>query len=220
MSEDCGNCGARITTGSAFKAANERKPEKVVALVNFVDGSNYGDLCARCGDPLVAKVHEGIEREISERTRFAESRIVDFPMLTLSWLPADAEVRMKNMVTANVTVGTGFFSEFSQGLSDFAGAVNTNSGMSYKVNKGEAAARSILVAKAIALGANCIVGVDIDYGTTGNNAATVNMQGTAVVISNLRTVLDDAAFARAQELQGALERITRLRRLRAGDLSE
>ncbi|MBW6525260.1 hypothetical protein KZ813_00220 [Sphingomonas sp. RHCKR7] len=86
-------------------------------------------------------MHRGIDREIFERTRYVEANITDFPMLTVSWLPAHAEVRIKNMVTANVTVGTGFFSEFSQGFSDFAGAVNTNSGMSYKVNKGEAAAR-------------------------------------------------------------------------------
>lgn len=217
MSEECANCGARITSGSAFKAANERKPERVVALVNFVNGAQHPELCAKCGDPLLAQVHDGIDRELSERTRFVESRIVDFPMLTLSWLPGHAEVRMKNMVTANVTVGTGFLSEFSQGLSDLAGAVNTNSGMSYKVNKGEATARSILVAKAMALGANGIVGVDIDYGTTGNNAATVNMQGTAVVFANLRSVLDDDAFARAQELQDAFDRIAQLRRLRAGD---
>ncbi len=217
MSEECANCGTRITSGSVFKTANERKPEKVVALVNFVNRTEHRELCTSCGDPLLAQVHDGIDGEISERTRFVESRIVDFPMLTLSWLPGHAEVRIKNMVTANVTVGTGFFSEFSQGLSDFAGAVNTNSGMSYKVNKGEAAARSILVAKAMALGANSIVGVDIDYGTTGNNAATVNMQGTAVVIANLEAVLDDGAFARAQELRDAFDRIAQLRRLRAGD---
>ncbi|MBW6525259.1 YbjQ family protein [Sphingomonas sp. RHCKR7] len=47
---------------------------------------------------------------------------------------------------------------------------------------------------ALASGANCILAVDIDYGTTGNNAATVNMQGTAVVIANLSAVLAEDTF--------------------------
>lgn len=154
MSYGCGNCGATITTGSAFKSANFRKSANVVALVNSQSGASYEELCAKCGDPLVAQVRAGNDKELFERTNFVETRIIDFSMLTVSWLPASADVRMKKMVTANVTVGTGFFSEFSQGFSDFTGAVNTNSGMSYKVNKGEAAARSILVTKALALGAN------------------------------------------------------------------
>ncbi|MBW6528477.1 YbjQ family protein [Sphingomonas sp. RHCKR7] len=218
MSDDCGNCGTRITPGTAFKTANDRKSERLVALVNLVQGTTFTELCARCGDAVIAQVHKGIDGELAERSRFVEARIADFPMMTLSWLPARADVRLKNMVTANVTVGTGFFSEFSQGFSDFAGAVNVNSGMSFKVNKGEAAARSILVAKALALGANCVLGVDIDYGTTGNNAATVNMQGTAAVIKNLDEVLDEDVYARAEELGQAFGRIAQLKRLRAGQI--
>ena len=218
MSDECGNCGAKITAGSTFKLPNERKNPETVAWVNFVQQSNYRDLCAKCGDRTVTQAYDAIDREIADRATFIQDHITDFPMFTMAWLPAVAEIKLKNMVTANVTVGTGFFSEFSQGFSDFTGAVNVSSGMSYKVNKGEAAARTILANKAMSLGGNCIVAVDIDYGTTGNNAATINMQGTAAVLSNMRVVLDAEDFTRAEALQNAHARIGQLRRWRAGDI--
>ena len=219
MSDDCANCGATITPGSAFKAPNDRKTPNTVAFVNFINKTDYPDLCGKCGEGPVTEAYATVDREIAERTKFIQDRITDFPMFTISWLPSTADVKLKNMITANVTVGTGFFSEFSQGFSDFTGAVNIASGMSYKVNKGEAAARSILVTKAMSLKANCVVGVDIDYGTTLNNAATINMQGTAAVVLNLDAILHADDLARAQTLHDAYARIDQLQRWRTGDLA-
>lgn len=219
MSDDCANCGVKITAGSAFKMPNEREAPKTVAFVNFISRTDYVELCNKCGAAPVAEAYASIDRQIEERTKFIQSRITDFPMFTMSWLPSNAAAKLKNMITANVTVGTGFFSEFSQGFSDFVGAVNVSSGMSYKVNKGEAAARSILVSKALSLNANCILGVDIDYGTTGNNAATINMQGTAALISNLDAILPEQEYARAQALHQAFEKVGQLKRWRAGDIA-
>lgn len=219
MVDECANCGAAITQGSAFKSANERKSPGAVSFVNFISEMEYKDLCGKCGTVPLAEAFEKIDSEIADRTQFIQDRITDFPMFTVTWLPSTANVRLKNMITANVTVGTGFFSEFSQGFSDFTGAINVNSGMSYKVNKGEATARSILVTKAMSLNANSIIGVDIDYGTTGNNAATINMQGTAAVIENLEEVLHPDEFVKAQVLQENYDRIARLRQWRTGNIA-
>jgi uncharacterized protein YbjQ (UPF0145 family) len=122
------------------------------------------------------------------------------------------------MITANVAVGTGLFNELSQGFSDFFGSTNTESGMAYKVNSGEAVARSILVQKAIGIGANAIIGVDIDYGTTTNNAATVNMQGTAVFVKNLSEILDEAEFIAAEKIRRTVARVSLLQGWLKGDL--
>ena len=97
------------------------------------------------------------------------------------------------------------------------GATSTNSGMAHKVNIGEATARAIIVTKALKAGANCILGVDIDYGTTANNAATVNMQGTAASIANLDEILADPEFAKAQEFETAYTRARELARWLRGE---
>jgi uncharacterized protein YbjQ (UPF0145 family) len=205
MSDECLNCGSTITAGSTFKSANERKSAETLAFVNFINRTDYPDLCYKCGSTPEFGARQAIATELTEKSALAQERVVNFPMFTMSWLPAGTQVRFKNLVTANVTVGTGFFSEFSQSFSDFAGSVNANSGMSYKVNKGEAAAR--------------IVGVDIDYGTTTNNAATINMQGTAATIDNLSDVLAPDALARAQDLDDLYARIAQLERWRTGDIT-
>jgi uncharacterized protein YbjQ (UPF0145 family) len=219
LADECQNCGSAITPGSTFKSANERKSSETVTFVNLIMGTNYSGLCYKCGTTPEAQAKQAILSELADKSALAQDRVTDFPMLTMSWLPATADIRLKNLVTANITVGTGFFNEFTQGFSDFAGMVNVNSGMSHKVNKGEAAARSLLAMKARSLGANCIVGVDIDYGTTNNNAATVNMQGTAAVITNLRDILADDAFKKAQELEEIYARIAQLQRWHTGDIA-
>jgi uncharacterized protein YbjQ (UPF0145 family) len=147
------------------------------------------------------------------------ANVVDFPMMTISQVLAGTDCRIKSMVTANVTVGTGLFSELSQGFSDMFGATNVASGMALKVNSGEATARSILVTKAVAMGANCIIGVDVDYGTTANNAATVNMQGTAVVIRNLDAILDTDVLERFGAFEAKLARAQEITRWLAGDFA-
>ena len=215
MSNQCANCGAAFTEGGTFKAPNHPKKQATVSFVNLVNNSEYKELCDRCGENPSGQAFARVTDEISEKTQFIQGRFTDFPMFTLSWLPAQIEVTLKNMITANITVGTGFFSEFSQGLSDLTGAVNVDSGMSYKVNKGEASARSIIVMKALSLGANCVLGVDIDYGTTANNAATINMQGTAAVVANIEALLHPDALQGLNALQEAFARIVELRRWRA-----
>jgi hypothetical protein len=75
------------------------------------------------------------------------------------------------------------------------------------VNSGEAAARSILANKAMNIGANCVFGVDIDYGTTANNAATINMQGTAICVANLAEILDVTELEKAEKIQQAYDQI-------------
>jgi uncharacterized protein YbjQ (UPF0145 family) len=218
MAEECANCGEEITAGGIIKASNHRYPQRSVDFVNFVTGSTFEELCAKCGILPVSEANGKVHGEIQECRQYVEGHISDFPMLTVQYLPPAIGYRIKGMLTANVTVGTGFFSEFSQGTSDFFGAVTTQSGMAHKVNKGEGTARAILVNKAIAAGANCIIGVDIDYGVTANNAATVNMQGTAILVDDLKALLDRPEYEKAQEIMRKFDRVLRLNRWLAGKL--
>jgi uncharacterized protein YbjQ (UPF0145 family) len=216
MSDDCGNCGAAITEVSTFKAQNLRLQAAYVHKANFINQTAAPEMCQKCGHPALTQANGTLDREIAERTAFLQQHITDFPMFTMTWLPANISVKLKNMVTANITVGTGLFNEMSQSWSDAFGAVSATGGMTGKVNKGEAAARAILVDKAMGMGANCLLAVDVDYGTTANNAATINMQATAALIANLDALLDEAELQRAKALQEAYLRIVQLRRWRAG----
>lgn len=219
MTETCANCEAKITDGGMFGVSNQRYSTARVQLVNFIHGTSHEELCEKCGADIVGPTLNKLQAEQESCMSYLKANIVDFPMMTISQVPPGATCRIKGMVTANATVGTGMFSEMSQGFSDMFGMTNTTSGMALKVNSGEATVRAIIANKAIAMGANCVIGVDIDYGVTNNNAATVNMQGTAVLISNLSEILDDAEFAKAEKIATASARVNELGRWLRGEFS-
>jgi uncharacterized protein YbjQ (UPF0145 family) len=213
MDDSCNNCYAEISDGGFIKSPNFRYKQADVELVNLKNDSNYTELCHKCGKELVRSAISTTDSEIAEKYNYIQSNIIDFPMITIGCLPTSAKYKIKSMITANVTVGTGLFSEFSQSISDVFGATNTNSGMAYKINSGEMTARSILAFKALEMGANCVIAVDVDYGTTANNAATINMQGTPIVISNLSEIFDEPEILKSSEIEKVFQEIISLQSL-------
>lgn len=220
MAEQCVNCGQKITDGGLISDPNQYLSDRWLRILNFVNATAHEAMCNKCGGEIHASAELALQREQAKLKEDLEKASADFPMMTIGVLPGRNEFRVLGMVTANVAVGTGLFNEFSQGVSDFFGTVNVQSGMASKVNKGEAATRGILVQRAIQMGANCIIGVDVDYGVTNNNAATVNMQGTAVRIPDLRAILGDEACEAAEWIEWAWKRLKDLHRWSRGDIRE
>jgi len=220
MTELCITCGEKVTQGGLLTNPNQYLDHEELRVLNFVHGTEYEAMCAKCGGEMRSDAYAALNAEVARLRKFLTGAVPDFPMMTIGVLPAHVPFHVLGMVTANITVGTGLFNEFSQGFSDFFGSVNTETGMTGKVNKGEAAARSILVNKAIQMGANCIIGVDVDYGVANNNAATINMQGTAVDVHDVETVLSPAACTASEKISGAWERLNHVRRWLHGDVRE
>lgn len=220
MAEHCVTCDAKIASMGIISRPNFYIDDDSLRIINFVHGTDYEAMCRKCGGPMLSAAYEAIRDQTDELTKFLEDSAALFPMMTLQVLPADVAFTVEGMVTSNVAVGTGLINEFSQGLSDFFGSVNLQSGMAHKVNKGEAAARAILARKALQMGANCIIGVDIDYGTTTNNAATVNMQGTAVRVADVRKILSAERCSAFDRIMAAWNRLEVLRRWQAGSVEE
>lgn len=218
MAEVCAKCSSKLSQAGIFSNQNLRLSAEEIRLVNFVNGSDYSELCDKCGGGLRKEAQAKLADEREQLKADIEARLPFFPTLTVGVLPHGNVYQALGLVTANVTVGTGLFNEFSQGVSDMFGAVNQNSGMAFKANKGEAAAKAILVRKALDLGANCIIGTDIDYGVTTNNAATVNMQGTAVLVPDLSQILGGRAHEMTTWIIWAWSRVQMLNRWLRGDI--
>jgi uncharacterized protein YbjQ (UPF0145 family) len=84
------------------------------------------------------------------------------------------------IVTSQTIIGANFFKDILGGLRDFFGG---RSGTYEKVlDEAKGYAMNELIQKAKALGANAIVGIDLDYETVGSNASMlmVSVSGTAV----------------------------------------
>ena len=88
----------------------------------------------------------------------------------------------KGIVTSETIIGANFIKDIAAGLRDFFGG---RSGAYEKVLiEAKNTSRRELEERALALGANAIVGIDVDYETMGdtNSILMVAMSGTAVVI--------------------------------------
>lgn len=84
------------------------------------------------------------------------------------------------IVAGEAVVGINVFKDIGAGLRDVFGG--RSAGYEDSVNKARETALAEMVDRAIALGANAVVGVDIDYETLGaNGMVMVSATGTAVV---------------------------------------
>ncbi|MGB9694668.1 MAG: heavy metal-binding domain-containing protein [Caldisericaceae bacterium] len=91
-------------------------------------------------------------------------------------------VRYVGVVTGEVIVGANFLKDMAAGLTDFFGG--RASLYEDELVKAKDAALQEMEQRAMQLGANAIVGVDLDYETVGSNGSMlmVAASGTAVVI--------------------------------------
>jgi uncharacterized protein YbjQ (UPF0145 family) len=89
------------------------------------------------------------------------------------------------VVTSQTIIGANFFKDILGGLRDIFGG---RSGTYEKVlDEAKGYAMNELIQKAQAIGANAIVGIDLDYETVGSNGSMlmVSASGTAVKLGNV-----------------------------------
>lgn len=88
----------------------------------------------------------------------------------------------KGIVTGETIIGANVFKDFMAGLTDFFGG--RSSQYEKVLIEGKNTSLGEMAERARALGANAIVGIDVDYETIGqgNSMLMVATSGTAVVI--------------------------------------
>lgn len=92
-------------------------------------------------------------------------------------------VEYKGIVVGEVISGVNFIKDFSAGFTNFFGG--RSSSYEDELISARESAISEMHQRAYSLGANAVVGVDIDYEVlgSGNNMLMVTISGTAVVIA-------------------------------------
>lgn len=87
----------------------------------------------------------------------------------------------KGVVFGEVVAGVDFIKDFTAGLTNFFGG--RSGSYEDEVLQARAAALNEMVSRAAAMGANAVVGVDVDYETLGQgNMLMVTAAGTAVIV--------------------------------------
>lgn len=88
-----------------------------------------------------------------------------------------------SVISGNVVLGTGLFTEWVASVDDFLGT--TSSPYENKMEKAKEIALEKLKRKSSMLGGNAIIGIDFDFFTVGNNMIAVSANGTSVVIEKV-----------------------------------
>jgi uncharacterized protein YbjQ (UPF0145 family) len=102
---------------------------------------------------------------------------------TTSVLPGEHISRYLGIVTGEAILGANVFRDFFAGIRDIVGGRSAS--YEKELNKARQIALSEMEEQAARLGANAVLGVDLDYETigTGNGAMLmVTTSGTAVVV--------------------------------------
>lgn len=91
-------------------------------------------------------------------------------------------IEYKGLVTGEVIVGVNFIRDFFAGLRDFFGG--RSKAYEKELEKARNLAMNELVAKAESMGANAVIGIDLDYETVSPKGSMlmVSITGTAVVL--------------------------------------
>lgn len=187
----CPNCQTEI--GSQTKLLTQEK----IAAANFVLQRTNGAYCAKC-----FKEHEEKIKEMQRKTRsFLVPRIEAIPIVSLH-CPLGWEYDVLGIITAQSVLGTGLIAETLSDFSDFFG--HKSATYESKIDIGVKACFSQARQKALLLGGNALIGVDIDYGEAGGlkGMLMVTITGTAVKLKNHKEMLSVQQSKSLEELQG------------------
>jgi len=137
-----------------------------------LDNSPTSNTCARCESP---RENPRAAIELEEKARLNALLVTSTPLLQ------GCEIeKYFGPVFSLIVLGTGFLSEFSASLADLMGDRATS--FEKKLDAARQSAMYDLRFKAHELGANAVIGMDLDYMTLAGNLFVIAASGTAVLV--------------------------------------
>lgn len=184
MSEitSCPNCGAKIKDG--IFGSNFMLTEIKCQLIADVTNTPKIAGCSKCLSDTFDKALASFLDMRSKLQAEIVEHLKDIPIIT-SHSPYGWEYNVIGLATGQSTTGTGLFTEAAASWTDFFGM--QSAAYNKKIAKGEDICLQQLRSKAVKLGGNAVVAVDIDYSELGGDKGMVMvcMSGTVVRINNL-----------------------------------
>ena len=188
--ETMASLSSRISDLTARKHVDEllRKVEKSIDICDVKLSPEYKEIARknRMNEEQI-RAEERLREERAKKQKIINEKLADYKnfMMTTGYsFDGYAIKKYVQVISGECVLGTGFLSEFGASLADFLGK---NSAMfSSKLVQAKEQATRLMVAGAISLEANAIIGVDFDYITLSYNMIGVVTNGTCVVIEPVR----------------------------------
>jgi uncharacterized protein YbjQ (UPF0145 family)/DNA-directed RNA polymerase subunit RPC12/RpoP len=188
--KECPNCKTKIKSGVFSDITMFSK--KSVDFINEFTANSSEYYCTKCGEKLLIAAKKNIQSHIFDYECKLSNAIDNIPVITIQ-NPHNWNYEIVDMVTAQNTTGTGVFFELSTSIDDLLG--NKSDRYNSKTKEGENICKKMLRINAIRLGANAVIGTDIDYTEVGGSKALfmICMAGTAVKLKNIEILGQEKA---------------------------
>ena len=186
----CPACNTAIKNN--LLSSNAILHQSSIDIINWATDRNEVAYCNKCGTPVLSDALDKLRTEIRTRREEVYSSILNIPILTIN-NPLNWDYIAYGIVTSQSVTGTGVLSELSQSVDDFFGSSSKT--LNSKLRAGEDICFAQLRKQAIDLGANAIIGVDIDYAELGSGRGMIMVccAGTAVYLNNTDVLGDEIA---------------------------
>ncbi|MBW8687923.1 heavy metal-binding domain-containing protein [Chitinophaga rhizophila] len=196
----CPGCGTKLKSGM-FSVNNLLSDERLELIAEFTrTPKKIG--CDKCTGPEYFDVLTEFRKRRTVLQDTFRNDLDHIPLAT-THSPYNWQYQVLGFATGQSTIGTGLFSELAASWTDMLGMQSES--YNRKIAAGEAHCATQLRGKAIQMGGNAIIGLDIDYAELGGDKGMIMvcMSGTVVKLSNM-DVLEQAAV-------DAIERIGQLK---------
>ena len=138
--------------------------------------------CEKCGEKIEDQFDDCWKCANKGREMLSlgsgEILAIDIPTSTTPCIPGYECVESRGVVCGEAIVGANIFRDILAGITDVIGG--RSGAYEGKLREARMIALSEMVVEAKELGADGVVGIDIDYETVGSSMLMVNASGTAV----------------------------------------
>jgi len=179
-SKICPNCKSEIKEG--FFSNQALSIPEVTLINDFGTGAASG-YCYKCAAAFIIPALRKYRAELEIQKNIIQGLINHIPILSIQ-NPLNWDYIAIGLVTSQSVLGTGLLSEFTSSFTDLFG---TQSGAyNKKLIEGETFCKNMLRKNALELGANAIIGADVDYSEAGSlkGMLMVCIAGTAIKLKN------------------------------------
>lgn len=173
---------AEFSSGAAIDAlekATTSDPDPLVAdaAARALEAEVHSRMLAGMGrlSPKAKEKQERLDRE---------SRLAGMLLVTTPWIEGRHVDRYLGIVSAEAVIGTGILSELTAGITDLTGT--RSEAFEAKLTQAKDAALKELALRAADLGADAVIGMDLDYSTLRNDMMIVVANGTAVRLDRVK----------------------------------
>ena len=207
--DSCPACNAAIKSG--LLSSNALLATSSIDVINWATNKKETAYCQKCGTPILNNAVDKLKNRIQALKEELYQNIRNIPILTIN-NPLGWDYIAFGIVTSQSVTGTGVLSELTQSFDDFFGSSSKT--LNSKLKDGEEICFTQLRKQAIDLGANAIIGTDVDYAELGSGRGMIMVcsAGTAVYLNNTEVLGNEISSIIEQipELNDSLNEMTEM----------